>query len=312
MGLPFAIPLDPMLCRLEDDLPVRGEWVYEPKWDGFRGLLAKDGDRVRLHSRNRKDMSHWFPDVISISAALPDSVLDGELVALDGKRQDFELLQQALAGQSVPVAFIAFDLPSVFGEDLRGAPFLQRRERLVELAKEFQTIQVTPQTADRELAQSWLRTLLPLGFEGVVAKKTSDGYLSGQRAMVKVKHRETADLVVGGYTGSAGEPRALLLGAYDDKGLLHNIGATTYLPAALRIQLANLKPLPDRSSFTGRPPELSRWQSNRYEEWTAVEPLLVAEVSYNRIDSGRFRHAAQFVRWRPDKNARDCLISDLG
>lgn len=257
-------------------------------------------------------MSRWFPEVISRAAALPDCVLDGELVALDGERQDFELLQQALAGQSVPVAFIAFDIASVFGEDLRDAPFVERRERLVDLAKDFPTIQVTPQTSDRELAQSWLQSLLPLGFEGVVAKKTSDGYLSGQRALVKVKQRVTADLVVGGYTGPAGEPRALLLGAYDDKGLLHNIGATTYLPAALRTQLANLKPLADRSSFTGRSPELSRWQSNRYEEWTAVEPLLVAEVSYNRIDSGRFRHAARFVRWRPDKNATDCLITDLG
>jgi ATP-dependent DNA ligase len=300
-----------MLCRLEDDLPIRGDWVFEPKWDGFRGLLAKDGDRVRLHSRNAKDLGRWFPEVVSRAKGLPDCVLDGELVALDGERQDFELLQMALAGQSVPVAFIAFDLPAVFEEDLRETPFSERRARLVELSNDSEAIQVTPQTSDRDLAETWLESLLPLGFEGVVAKKISDPYLSGVRAMVKVKHRVTADLVVGGYTGPAGEPRSLLLGAYDDKGVLHNVGATTYLPASLRTQLALLTPLRDATSFNGRPPELSRWQSNRYEEWTAVEPLLVAEVSYERIDSGRFRHAARFVRWRPDKDAKDCLISDL-
>ncbi|HVE75177.1 MAG TPA: ATP-dependent DNA ligase [Actinomycetota bacterium] len=300
----------PMLCRLEEKLPSGPDWVFEPKWDGFRGILFKDGGRVRLASRNGKDLGAYFPNLIAAAASLPDCAIDGEIVAVKDGKQEFELLQQALAGSKVPVALVAFDQLWLDGVDLTGDSFDTRRSSLEESISPTEEFQVTPQTHDRRLAEEWIRDLAPMGFEGVVAKRKSFSYKPGERAMVKVKHWETSDFVVGGYTGPLGDPRALLLGAFDSKGVLHHVGGTGFLSSELREAFkAHLGELEGGSGFTGIQPSANRWQSHRLTNWVPVTPRLVIEVLYNRMDSGRIRHSARFVRWRPDKRPEECVMT---
>lgn len=291
-------PIAPMLAELKDALP-EGDFVYQPKLDGFRGVLFTTG-KPSLWSRNRKDLGKRFPELLELGKSLPPSVLDGEIVAIRDGRFDFEALQSRLVGNGARVDFIPFDLLEIDGEDLRDRPFTERRKQL-----ESMEIEAIPQTEDVTAARTWFDEL-DRGIEGIVAKKKGQSYLAGERAWAKVKAYRTIDLAVGGLTPAFG----LLLGAYGEDGRFHHVGTTSPLKRQLREEIAPmLDGLFAETSFDGNRPEWNRWRSNRIEHWTPLRPSIVVEVSYNRLDSGRIRHAARFIRWRADKDARECLIS---
>ena len=305
--LPY--PLQPQLARLQESLPEGPEWLYEPKWDGFRCLVFKSEASVRLQSRNGKDLSRSFPELVRACRSLPDCVLDGELVAVRNGRQDFESLLDRLAGNGrEPVSLVAFDAVAWDGADLRLLPFTGRRAILEKLPA-GPHLQVSPQSADPEVASAWLQGSFALGFEGVVAKRSAQHYLPGQRCMVKVKHFETIDVVVGGYTGEPGAPRGLILGLYGDDGALNHVGTTSLLPGPVRAAASAL--VLSENRFGGLQPGLSRWPSHRFDEWVAVEPTAVCEIGFSRLDGVRFRHSVRFLRWRPDLNPASCTYEQL-
>ena len=302
-------PVTPQLARLEDRLPKGDGWAYEPKWDGFRCVLFKQGRTVRLQSRNGKDLSRSFPEIARAASALPDCVLDGELVACRDGRQDFEALLDRLAGQyGEPATLVAFDAMAWDGKDLRGEPF-DRRRPVVEALPQSPFLQTTPQTGDRDVAGAWLHESFRLGFEGVVAKKLALPYRPGERCLVKVKHFESVDVVIGGYTGEPGRPRALIVGLYDGGGVLHHVGTTSMLPEPARSAAAAWTVT--RNAFGGLQPGRIRWPSHRFDEWVPVDPVLACEIRFSRLDGMRFRHSVRFVRWRPDLDPAGCTYAQL-
>ncbi len=305
--LPY--PIVPQLARLQPQLPVRGDWLYEPKWDGFRCLLFKQGRSVRLQSRNGKDLSGSFSEIARAARDLPDCVLDGELVAIRDGRQDFESLLGRLAGDGrEEVTLILFDALAWEGRDLRSLTFVARRGNL-DLMLRSPFLQVTPQTGAIEVAEAWLHQSFVLGFEGVVAKKPLLPYQAGERCLIKVKHFETVDVVIGGYTGAPGAPRALILGLYDAAGVLHHVGTTSVLTADLRAQLGLMSPTSNH--FGGLQPGRSRWPSARFEDWVPVEPVRACEIEFNRLDGMRFRHSVRLLRFRPDLDPAGCTYAQL-
>jgi ATP-dependent DNA ligase len=286
-----------MLAELKDELPV-GDHVYEPKLDGFRGVLFARED-ASLWSRNKKDLGKRFPELLEIRKSLPSCVLDGEIVAIRDGKVDFEALQQRLVTSGRRVDFIPFDIIELEGEDLRSRPLIERRKLLETIGMDL-----VPQTDDADSARKWFEEL-DRGVEGVVAKKKAQPYIPGERGWIKVKAYRTIDLAVGGITPAFG----LLLGAYGEDGRFHHVGTTSPLRRQLRQEIEPmLEGLQAESSFDGNRPEWNRWRSNRIEHWTPVRPSIVVEVSYNRMDSARIRHAARFVRWRTDKDARECRV----
>lgn len=290
-------PIEPMLAELRDELP-EADYVYEPKLDGFRGVLFAGG-QTSLWSRNRKDLGRRFPEILELAKTLPPCVLDGEIVAIRDGKVDFEALQPRLVGSGARVDFVPFDILEIEGEDLRDRPLVERRKCL-----ETVGIQPVPQTDDHVAARGWFEEL-DRGIEGVVAKRKGQSYRPGERGWIKVKAYRSIDLAVGGLTPAFG----LLLGAYGEDGRFHHVGTTSPLKRQLREEIAPmLENLHTETSFDGNRPGWNRWRSNRIERWTPVKPQIVVEVSYNRMDSGRIRHAARFVRWRSDKDAAECVI----
>lgn len=294
--------ITPVLARLESALPL-GDFVYEPKLDGFRGILFANTETPSLWSRNKKDLGKRFPELLGFGMSLPRCVLDGEIVAVREDQFDFEALQSRLARDGARVDFVPFDILELHGKDLRDRPFLERRKALESIQ-----IELIQQTDDPNAASLWLEEL-DRGIEGVVAKRKDDPYQEGFRSWVKVKAYQTIDLVVGGLTPAFG----LLLGAYGEDGRFHHVGTTSPLRRDLREELsARLSFLiADSSCFDGYRPEWNQWRSNRIEHWTPLRPSLVVEISYNRMDSGHIRHAARFVRWRSDKEPAECRLPDL-
>ena len=305
--LPY--PIQPQLARLQDRLPSGSGWVYEPKWDGFRCILFKLGASVRLQSRNGKDLSRTFPEIVQAAKGLPDCVLDGELVSITNGRQDFEALLNRLAGSGgEPASLVLFDAVAWEKTDLRPLPFSQRRAELANFPQS-PYLQLTPQTGDLSIAELWLNQSFVLGFEGVVAKKLSLPYQSGERCLVKVKHFESVDVVAGGYTGVPGEPRALVVGLYDEEGVLHHVGTTSMLPGPARAFAASFPQ--SRNFFTGLQPGRIRWPSHQFDDWVPVEPTTACEIEFSRLDGMRFRHSVRFVRWRPDLDPSQCTYEQL-
>jgi ATP-dependent DNA ligase len=305
----LVYPVSPQLARLEDKLPTGPDWVYEPKWDGFRCVLFKRGPSIRLQSRNGRDLARSFPEVSAALHGLPECVLDGELVAAKEGRQDFELLLERLAGQrNGQVAYVAFDALEVEAVDLRNQPFAERRRLLQSLAS-MPNLALTLQTEDASTAELWLSESFTLGFEGVVAKRLSLPYQAGERCLVKVKHFESVDVVVGGYTGGPDDPRGLIVGLYDEDGTLHHVGTTSIMPRRVRAEAAALRR--SENAFGGLQPGRSRWPSHQFEEWTPVEPSTVCEVRFSRLDGMWFRHSVRFVRWRPDLDPSGCTYAQL-
>jgi ATP-dependent DNA ligase len=346
MRLPFAAPVAPMLSQAATALP-RGEgWLFEPKWDGFRTLVFRDGDEVLLQSRDEKPMNRYFPELLApLRAALPARcVVDGEIVIVGAAGLDFEALLlrihpaasrvQRLA-EATPASYVAWDLLALGDEDLRQTPLATRRARLEEaLGRAAPPVHLSPATRDRALAEDWFRRFEGAGLDGVMAKRLDAPYRPGERTMVKVKHVRTADCVVAGFRwhkrGAGTMVGSLLLGLYDDAGTLHHVGVAAAFAEARRRQLVGeLAPLrvnaleghpwrdwaeaEEAAEARGQrlPGATSRWNRGKDLGWEPLRPERVCEVAYDHMQGTRFRHAAQFVRWRPDKPPRDCRYAQL-
>ena len=317
-----------MLARSATEIPVGEGWRYEPKWDGFRAILTRDaGGSVQLDSRGDRPLGRYFPELVSLLESQPPAayVIDGEIVLVSEGTMDFELLQlrlhpaesrvRKLAGE-IPATLVAFDALEIDGRDLRASSTDDRRvelERLIHRLGEAPepdrpgalptgpALVLTPRTLDPEVARAWFEDVDGVGQDGIVAKQAAQRYVEGERVMVKVKHQRTTDCVVGGYRlGRDGDGvGSLLLGLYDDSGALQYVGHTSAFRAKERRELKEvLAPLEGGRSFgEGRAPGgPSRWSGGRETEWVPLEPSLVCEVRYDRLQGGRFRHAASIVR----------------
>ena len=346
MTLPFASPIAPMLSTAADALPGGEGWLFEPKWDGFRTLVFRDGDELLLQSRDEKPMNRYFPELVApLVRTLPErAVVDGEIVIVGAEGLDFEALLlrihpaasrvKLLAAES-PASFVAWDLLAFGDEDLRDAPLAVRRERLEEvLAGAAPPVHLSPATRDRALAEDWFRRFEGAGLDGVMAKRLDEPYRPGQRTMIKVKHQRTADCVVAGFRWHKKGPGtmlgSLLLGLYDDERTLHHVGVAAAFSNAVRAKLvAELAPLrehaldghpwrdwamaEDEANASGQrlPGATSRWNRGKDLSWEPLRPERVCEVAYDHMQGTRFRHAAHFVRWRPDKRPDDCRYDQL-
>jgi ATP-dependent DNA ligase len=337
--LPVAPPVAPMLARLSRELP-EGDFVYEPKWDGFRCLaFTVPAGEVELRSRNQRPLARYFPELVDALRALRRAaVLDGELVIVGPRGFDFSALlarmhpaasRVARLARETPASFVAFDLLAEGEEDLRPCPFAERRarlERLIDAAPPL--VRLTPATGDPAIARGWLERFQGAGIDGVVAKRRDLPYEPGRRTMVKVKREHTVDCVVAGLRTFQGEPvvASLLLGLWDG-GALRHVGVASSFPERERRELhAALAPLlvplgghPWERGFnlanspTGRlAGSAGRWDPREMAlDWTPLAPERVAEVAYDRLDDLRFRHPARLVRWRPDRDARSCTLDQL-
>ncbi len=341
MDLPVNPPVAPMLAKAVGELPA-GRFSYEPKWDGFRSIIFRDGAEVEIGSRNERPMTRYFPEVVAaVLAELPPRcVIDGEIVipAADGRRLDFEALLQrihpaasrvAMLAGKTPARFVGFDLLALDGESYLERPFGERRAALVQaLAGAGQAVHLTPATTDREVAAAWFSQFEGAGLDGIVAKPLDGHYQPDKRVMFKVKHERTADCVVAGYRPYKGDPEAigsLLLGLFTDQGRLASVGVTGAFPLARRRELfTELQPLvttfdghpwnwgqPETATRTPRAAEASRWNAGKDLSFVPLRPERVAEVRYDHMEGPRFRHTAQFVRWRPDRDPRSCSYAQL-
>ena len=335
-----------MLSASASGLPRGDGWQFEPKWDGFRTIVWRDGDEILLQSRDERPMNRYFPELIEpITATLPDRcVLDGEVVIVGPNGLDFEALllrihpaesRVKLLAAETPASFVAWDLLALGDEDLREATLEQRRERLeAALAAAPKPIHLSPATRDRELAEDWFRRFEGAGLDGVMAKRLDAPYRAGEHTMIKVKHQRTADCVVAGFRWHKNGPGtrigSLLLGLFDDQGTLHHVGVTAAFTDAVRKQLVEeLAPLrenaldnhPWRSwadaeaewAAKGQrvPGATSRWNRGKDLSWEPLRPERVCEVAYDHMQGDRLRHAAHFLRWRPDKRPEDCRYDQL-
>jgi len=340
----FAItpPIEPMLAKLADELPDGGEFLFEPKWDGFRAIVYRSADDVFIQSRDSKPLDRYFPELHdALADQLPKgSVLDGEIVMPTSHGLDFDALQMRLhpaasrvakLAKATPVSFVAFDLLAANGRDLTALPQHQRRARLEKLfARLNRPLYLTPMTRDRVTASDWLDRFEGAGLDGVVAKPAANPYQPGKRAMIKVKHARTADCVVAGFRWhKSGKDRvgSLLLGLYDDRGELQHVGVTSSFTMAMRKQLVKeLAPLrknavadhpwrawaeADSHATSRMPGGQSRWSAGKDLSWEPVRVERVCEVKYDHMQGDRFRHAATFLRWRPDKRPNDCRYDQL-
>lgn len=322
-----------MLAKLTPEIPGGNGWLYEPKWDGFRCIAYVEPDRAYLQSRDLKPLGRYFPELESgIAEALGQSVvLDGEIVIMGERGLEFETLQLRLhpaesrvrkLAAETPANFVAFDLLAVGGEDLRQAPFAERRARLEELLRDPRPpVYITPCTDSAETARDWFDRFEGAGFDGVIAKPANGRYEPGVRAMQKIKHLRTVDCVVGGFRWNKGEQGksvgSLLLGLYDDKGVLHHVGHTSSFKAAEKKALVGfLAPYrtDDESlgfGFGRTPGTPSRWTTGKDTTWERLRPELVCEVTFDYLQGDRFRHAATFRRWRNDKPPEACTFDQL-
>ena len=331
-----------MLSRSADALPDGDGWQFEPKWDGFRTLVFRDGDEIVLQSRDSRPMNRYFPELVApLASALPERcVVDGEIVIVGPNGLDFEALLlrihpaesrvKLLAAQS-PASYVAWDLLALGDEDLREMSLAERRERLERVLPDGSgsPVHLSPATRDRALAEDWFRRFEGAGLDGVMAKRLDGAYRAGERTMIKVKHARTADCVMAGFrwhkNGKGTMIGSLLLGLYDDEGTLHHVGVSAAFKETVRRQLVDeLAPLRENSleghpwrdwavaqeeanaKMQRLPGATSRWNRGKDLSWEPLRPERVVEVAYDHMQGTRFRHGAQFVRWRPDKRPEDC------
>ncbi len=315
-----------MEARVSERWP-KGDFVYEPKWDGFRSLSWSEPD-LRLDSRNQRPLLRYFPELRSALEQLPPgTVVDGEIVVVIDGVTDFDSLQQRIhpaesrvnmLSEATPAELVAFDILADRGESLRDLPFSERRQRLVTLAEELDhPWHLTPQTTSEEVARVWFDEYEPAGCDGIIAKRPELRYQHGKRAMIKIKHRRTIDVVVGGFREhkDGGKIGSLLLGLYNDSGDFHFIGHCSGFPNADRVEIYDrFVELRSEESFdeaARAPGGPSRWSAGKDSPWTPVQPGVVVEVSYDQLEGDRFRHATRFHRWRPDKDAAACTMDQL-
>jgi ATP-dependent DNA ligase len=335
-------PVEPMLAKLADALPEGDGWLFEPKWDGFRAIVFRDGGALHLQSRDLRPLDRYFPELKEpLLASLPErAVVDGEIVIAGPRGLDFDALQLRLhpaasrvakLAAETPASFVAFDLLAEGEDDLREAPQSARRARLEKaLARPAPRVHLTPCTRDRGTALDWFHRFEGAGFDGVIAKHEKSRYEPGKRTMVKVKHVRTADCVVAGFRWHKGgkdeRVGSLLLGLFDAKGALHHVGVTSSFTMAARKELAReLRPLradalaghPWRewagadAMSTRMPGGQSRWSAGKDLSWEPLRVERVCEVKYDHLQGDRFRHAAVFRRWRPDKPPSECRYDQL-
>lgn len=331
MKLPISPPFPPMEALSATELPQGPAWQYEPKWDGFRCLAWRDAAEVELQSKSGQPLARYFPDIVAALTEYPARrfVLDGELVipvAGDLSFGDLQLRLHPAASRvrklaaEHPAVMLAFDLlVDERGKLLTGLPLSERRQRLEEFFTrhgETATLKLSPATNNLEVARRWLRTMGG-GLDGIIAKRLDALYESGERSgsMQKIKDLRSADCVVGGFRyASKGEVvGSLLLGLYGDDGLLHHVGFTSAIPASEKKALTGkLEKLRKAPGFTGNAPGgPSRWSAERTGEWEPLDPRLVVEVQYDHFTGGRFRHGTRLLRWRPDKDPRQCTMAQV-
>jgi ATP-dependent DNA ligase len=321
MTLPFEPPIKPQLARPAKQLPEGDEWRYEPKWDGFRTLIFRDGDGVHLQSRNGKPMNRYFPEIPAQITALADEriVLDGELMVIVDGIQEFDLLGQRIhpaasrvqmLAEKWPAIFMAFDVLAIGDDELLDLPFDERRKLLEQAVPgdDPEAARLTPMTASRDGAGVWLTG----HSEGVIAKQGGAAYQPGERTgMYKIKRIRTADVVVAAFRfgKEAGTVGSLILGLYDDDDQLHVIGHTSGFTAKQKRELIDiLEPHRTYEQGAGEP---SRWKSDEELVWQGLRPELVCEIAFDHITGHRIRHGAKFQRWRPDKEPADCRMEQL-
>lgn len=340
MDLPVMPPVKPMLAKPAPSIPDGR--LYEPKWDGFRSIVFRDGDEVEIGSRNERPMTRYFPEVVEAVKAHfpPRSVIDGEIVVADlgSNRLDFEALQQrvhpaasrvTLLSTQTPASFVAFDLLALGSENLTGRPFAERRARLSDaLADAGPPVHLTPITSDTGTAQRWFETFEGAGLDGLIAKDPAGIYQPDKRVMTKIKHQRTADCVVAGYRVHKSGPDAvgsLLLGLHDERGTLVSVGVVGAFTMARRRELmTELQPLVTdfdehpwawarqlEGERTPRKSETSRWNAGKDLSFVPLRPEQVVEVRYDYMEGARFRHTTQFVRWRPDRDPISCTYDQL-
>ena len=348
MSLPFDPPVQPMLAKAVDSLPSDDGWLFEPKWDGFRAIVFRDGDSVYTQSRDLKPLDRYFPELAEpLKAALPERcVVDGEVVISRDGALDFEALLlrihpaasrvNMLAAES-PASFIAWDLLALGDEDLRDVPQGDRRARLESvLGAALPPVHMTPATTDRALAADWFDRFEGAGLDGVIAKRLETRYMPGKRAMLKIKHQRTADCVVAGFrwhkNGPGTHVGSLLLGLFDDGGSLHHVGITSSFTWDRRAALvAELEPLRENAldghpwgewaewtqagaadaSGQRLPGATSRWNRGKDLSWEPLRAERVVEVAYDHLQGDRFRHATTFKRWRLDRSPDTCRYDQL-
>ena len=347
MNLPVNPPVLPMLAKRVQELPAGDNWIFEPKWDGFRALVFRDGDEIFIQSRDEKLLNRYFPELLDpLRSALPSQcVLDGEIVIAHDNGLDFDRLQLRLhpaasrvrlLSQQTPAAIVFFDLLALGSRDLCGEPFAARRQGLESMLAGVspgvsRVIHLTPATTDATLAADWFRRFEGAGLDGVIAKPASGPYEPNKRVMFKVKHERDCDCVAAGFrwhkTGDRTQVGSLLLGLFDDRGALQHVGVCSSFSAARRLELAEFLQPYRENALAGHPwrewtpdgPESgqrlpggqSRWSQGKDLSWEALRPELVVQVAYDHMQGNRFRHVAQFRRWRFDKQPADCTWAQL-
>ncbi len=346
MNLPVNPTVLPMLAKRVGALPDGDGWIFEPKWDGFRALVFRDGDEVFIQSRDEKPLVRYYPELVEpLKAQLPARcVLDGEIVIAHGGALDFEALQMRLhpaasrvklLSEQIPAAIVFFDLLCEGDRDLRAEPFRERRARLeAVLAGAQAPLHLTPATRDRATALDWFGRFEGAGLDGVMAKPDSGAYEPNKRSMLKVKHERECDCVVAGFRwhkrGDKDAIGSLLLGLFDDAGALQHVGVCASFTDARRTELVEFlapyrenalegHPWREWAQWMGdsagagqrRPGAGSRWSQGKDLSWEPLRPELVVEVAYDHMQGSRFRHLAHFRRWRSDKPPRDCTYAQL-
>jgi len=345
VNLPVNPPVLPMLAKLVGALPEGEGWIFEPKWDGFRAIIFRDGDEMFIQSRDEKPLDRYFPELVdALKSRIPERcVLDGEIVIANGPSLDFDALQLRLhpaesrvrkLAAEIPASLVFFDVLSDGKADLCEMPFAMRRSMLESmLAGVSPPIHITPATTDRTLAADWFKRFEGAGLDGVMAKREEGRYEPNKRTMLKVKHERDCDCVVAGFRWHKNSEQSaigsLLLGLYDEGGTLHHVGVCASFTAAKRRELVSfLEPYREKAlenhpwrdwaeagAAEGtphrRPGGMSRWSQGKDLSWEPIRAELVVEVAYDHMQSGRFRHTAQFRRWRTDKPPRDCTFAQL-
>jgi len=348
MHLPIDPPLEPMLAKPSDSLPDGEGWLYEPKWDGFRAIVFRDGDEVLIQSRDLKPLDRYFPELAApLRASLPERcVIDGEVVIARDGELDFEALllrihpaasRVKMLAEATPASFVGWDLLALGDDDLRATAQGDRRARLEEVLAGIEPpVRLTPATRDRATAADWFDRFEGAGLDGVIAKRLDAPYQPGKRAMFKIKHQRTADCVVAGFrwhkNGPGTHVGSLLLGIFDDDGKLHHVGVTSSFTWDRREAMAKeLEPLRENASdghpwgewaewaswgaadASGQrlPGATSRWNRGKDLSWEPLRPERVVEVAYDHLQGDRFRHGTTFKRWRPDKQPPDCRYDQL-
>jgi ATP-dependent DNA ligase len=343
MVLPISPPLSPMLAKLADEIPVGEGWLYEPKWDGFRCIVFRDGDDIELTSRNERPFTRYFPELLQplLTALPPRCVVDGEIVipAADDRGLDFDALLQRIhpaesrvrrLAAETPASFVAFDLLALDDRNLLGEPLSTRHPLLIEAISPSSSVYLCPSTTDAVVAQRWFIDFEGAGLDGVIAKRLADLYTPDKRTLVKVKHRRTADCVIAGYRvhKDGNGVGSLLLGLYDSDGVLHHVGVAASFTAKRRTELlGELAPLTtdaiaghpwrEWAEFSNveqaqrMPGAGSRWNAGKDLSWVPLRIERVAEVTFGQLQEGRFRHGSQFVRWRDDREPASCTYDQL-